>query len=421
MTALPQNGPPQTDSLHRPSGFLRNATLADGRRVDVRIDGSTIATVDPASGLVGPHDIDLRGYMLLNAPAEPHAHIDKALTANEIANPTGDLAGAINAWVAHVPHITVAETVDRGERAVRELVASGVTALRTHVNVHEGIELKAVEALLELRERTGHLLDLEIVALAGWVTGEHGEANLALLRSALAADPLIVVGGCPHLDVDPDLATDLALGLAAEYGRKIDLHTDETLDRDHLDLRYLARRVRETGFTGGVAASHCVSLGMQTVEVQRSVAAEVAEAGVAVITLPQTNLFLQARGVAVGPPRGLTAIRPLLAAGATVGSGADNVRDPFNIMGRSDPLETAALLVMAGHLSAEEAWECVSNGARRAMGLAAIHVAPGNDAELLAVPGASLADAIARADQARIVWHRGAVVARTSLVRTFAR
>ena len=65
--------------------------------------------------------------------------------------------------------------------------------------------------------------------------------------------------------------------------------------------------------------------------------------------LPQTNLFLQGRDHPVAMPRGLTAIAALREAGALVAAGADNVQDPFNLVGRSDPLETAALLVMAGH------------------------------------------------------------------------
>ena len=66
-----------------------------------------------------------------------------------------------------------------------------------------------------------------------------------------------------------------------------------------------------------------------------AVAAEVAEAGVAVVTLPQTNLFLQGRDHATATPRGLTALRPLLEAGVTVAGGADNLQDPFNTMGRA--------------------------------------------------------------------------------------
>ena len=61
----------------------------------------------------------------------------------------------------------------------------------------------------------------------------------------------------------------------------------------------------------------------------------------------------------VAPPRGLTAIRPLLDAGATVAAGADNLQDPFNLVGRADPMETAALMVMAGHLLPAEAYVAV--------------------------------------------------------------
>jgi cytosine deaminase len=154
---------------------------------------------------------------------------------------------------------------------------------------------------------------------------------------------------------------------------------------------------------------------MQEEDAQQLIARDAAEAGVAVVTLPQTNLYLQARDRRTAPPRGLTALRALLDAGATVAAGADNVRDPFNCVGRSDPLETAALLVMAGHLTPEEAYAAVSSGARRAMGLPPVSLDPGAPAEVLAVRGSSLVDAIARSSDHRFVLHAGRCVARTSV------
>ncbi len=408
------------------TAWLLRGRLADGRSVDVALAGEHIAAVeahDPRriAGQPGVTVTDLGGRLLLPAPAEPHAHLDKALTAQDVPNPTGDLQGAIEAWLPYMPRLTVDGMAERAEAALLELVASGITAVRTHVNVHEGIELKAAEALLRVRERVGHLVDLQIVALTGWVTGPDGPPNRALLREVLDMDPAIIVGGCPHLDVDAVEATDLALELAGSLGRPLDLHTDETLNPARLDLRYLAQRVQATGFANGAVASHCVSLGMQPAAVQQEVAELVAAAGVGIVTLPQTNLFLQAREHPVAPPRGLTAIGALRAAGATVGAGADNVRDPFCSMGRSDPFETAALLVMAGHLQPAAAWELVTDGARRCMGLGRVAVEPGSRAELVAVQGHDLADAVARADQDRIVWHRGREVARTTVTRTIHR
>ena len=64
--------------------ILRNALLADGRTVDVHVSGGIIVAVEPA-GLAYPPDVsvdDLGGMLLVPAMAEPHAHLDKALTAD---------------------------------------------------------------------------------------------------------------------------------------------------------------------------------------------------------------------------------------------------------------------------------------------------------------------------------------------------
>ena len=71
----------------------------------------------------------------------------------------------------------------------------------------------------------------------------------------------------------------------------------------------MAELVTGTGFPHRVTASHCVSLAVQNVRTQQKVAEQVAEAGIAVVALPQTNLFLQGRDRPVATPRGLTAVR----------------------------------------------------------------------------------------------------------------
>ena len=96
--------------------WLRSAALADGRVVDVCLDAATGTITEildarrelprseqpvqppSANNKDGPvTNIDLDGYLLLPAPAEPHAHLDKALTADLIPNSKGDLMGAITA------------------------------------------------------------------------------------------------------------------------------------------------------------------------------------------------------------------------------------------------------------------------------------------------------------------------------------
>jgi cytosine deaminase len=406
------DGSPSLDGL-----LLGDVRLASDRIVDVRLRGSRIDAVGAPGTLVAAERLALGGYLLLPAPAEPHAHFDTALTADRIPNPTGDLAGAIQAWLDYQWSATRDDFAARATEAALLGLANGATAIRTHVGIYETVGIKAVEALLGVREALRGLVDLQLVALNVQLTGPACADMRAMLRAAMEMGT-DVVGGCPHLDRDPVAYHDITLSLAAEFGRPIDLHTDETLDPTALHLPHFAGLVAKTGFRYGATASHCVSLGVQPPEIAAHVAAQVADAQVAVVCNPQTNLFLQARGQASAPVRGLTALRSLLNAGVTVAAGGDNLRDPFNPVGRADPLETASLLVTAGHLTPEEAYAAVSAGARAAMGLPEIQVAPGFPAELLAVQASSLGEAIA-GGTSRLVIHQGRVVSRTTVTREF--
>jgi cytosine deaminase len=398
---------------------LRRARLATGVVVDVEVDGDTGTIHRVAPDLSPPQTarvLDLDGYLLLPAPVEPHAHLDKAFLAERIPNPKGDLLGAIAAMDANREGMTVEDNAERAERALRMVVANGATAVRSHADTTLANGLRSIEGLVRARKRVADLVDLQIVALVSWpIAGPAGADQRALLRDALAAGA-DVVGGCPHLDDDPAGANEVLLDVAADAGRMIDLHTDETLNPEVLGLRDLVARVAKSGFPHAVTASHCVSLGVQPLDVQEAVAEEVATAGVSVVTLPQTNLFLQGRDDAVATPRGLTALKPLLAAGANLAGGADNLQDPFNLMGRADPLETAALLVMAGHLTPEWAYHAVSTAARVALGLPPVAVEPGAPAELLAIKANTLREAVASAPADRVVIHRGRVVSRTRVL-----
>jgi cytosine deaminase len=222
------------------------------------------------------------------------------------------------------------------------------------------------------------------------------------------------LGGAPHAWPDPLAGTLRLLRIAAEAGVGVDLHVDEDLDPAAASLADLGRETLRLGLAGRVTASHCVSLGIQDAAVRDDAISALRDAEVGVVTLPLTNLYLQGRTWPTSPPRGLTAVRALIDGGVTLAAGSDNLRDPFNPMGRGDPLEVAAMLVMAGHLTVEEAYEAVSDGARRVMGLPAAGPAVGLAADLLAIRANSLTEAAAGAPEERIVIRRGAVIARST-------
>lgn len=434
MTALPR-------TITR----LVNATLADGSVVDVAIDGECVAAVTPARGAGSAgataqgrpdagqsdavpddsvHDdtvLDLTGHLLLTAPAEPHAHLDKALSWEAIRPPMGDLRAAIASWREYAATMTVDDIAARAREQALRMLGEGTTAIRTHLDILLGDEpLRGAIALTRVRDELRDLIDIELVALAG------PDVPTSDIEAALDLG-VDLVGGSPHLAQDPRADLTRLLDLAAHRGIGVDLHTDESLD-GAVTLDEFARVVtgwREAAAASGaelptISAGHCVRLGTMPAVERDAMIAAARQAGIGVIANPITNLFLQGWNHDVSTPRGLTAVRQLLDAGVTLGAGADNVRDPFNPLGRSDALETAMLLVTAGHLTVDEAYSLVSSGARAVMGLPGAGVVPGAGAELLAVKGTSLADVVANAPADRFVIHRGRLVAWSHTERSIA-
>ena len=363
-------------------------------------------------GLVPELARELAGRVVLPGLVEPHAHLDKALTADRVVNARGDLDGAIEVWLPFRETVPAADVRQRARTAALRYLAHGTTHIRTHVDTGPGIRLRAIEAVLAVRAELQGLVEIQVVAAASNpVEGLAGAENRALLRAALDAGADLVGGG-PWLSDDPAAALDTLLDVAAETGRGVDLHLDETLDPQILSLPALIERVR-AGFPGQVTASHCVSLGSQPADVRRAIAEALAETGIAIVANPITNLYLQGRATGGQARRGFTAIEDLLRAGAPLAAGGDNLRDPFNPLGRADPLETAGLLVTAAHLSVAEAVALVTTGARQV-----VLGETSRGADLVGIAAGSIEEAIASGTPDRVVIRDGRVVARTTVATT---
>ncbi|MFD3355645.1 amidohydrolase family protein [Streptomyces fradiae] len=385
-----QPRPPEGATTDTTTLLLCGARLDDGRTVDVRLSGGRIEAVG-TPGSLGSHGtrVDLSGYLLLPAPAEPHAHADTALSA--------DAPGPVS---------YVAEDVQRRatEAALLQL-GHGATALRAHVRIGDVQGLSALEAVLQARRSLRGLVDLGTVAVPRLLTGVAGADGLAMLRDAVKMGAS-VVGGRPDLDPDPAGYAEAVLEVAAEHGCAVDLHTDGD------DPARLARLAAMAGgLRPGVAIGPCGSLARLPAETRGRVADRLAAAGVTVTCLPQG-------GCAGTDVRGPAPVRLLRSAGVRVAAGGGALRDVANPVGRGDPLEAAYLLVSQGGLRPAEAYGAVSEAAREALGLPPVRVEAGFPAELLAVRGERLAGVLSLA-YSRVVVHRGRVVARTSAVREY--
>lgn len=395
----------------------------DGSPLALRLDDSqgTVVAAGPwLEPAAGDEVVDCSGLVLLPPGAEPHVHLDKVGTIQHAPNPSGELMGAVRAWLAHAPSLTAADVTARAIEAIDRYVAGGTTAIRTHVNVHASIDLAVLQAILDLRDAVADRCDVQVVALITAPLADGSDEARATWAQAerameMGAD---LVGAAPATDSDPAAAVRLLVDLATRWGRPIDLHIDEKLDPGARSLVAYATSVRQHGLGGRATAGHCVSLGQQPLAEQQETAALLADAGIAVVALPPTNLWLQGRSDPVATPRGVTAVRVLLDAGVVVCTGADNVEDPFCPLGRADLVDAARLLALTAHLTPAEAWHAASVAGRAVLGLPRADLSVGSRADLLAIEGTDVGQALARASAHRVVFRAGREVARTTVTTT---
>ena len=392
--------------------LFTNAQLIDGSIVDVATDHGTIAWIGPtgSSPVVSNQKVNLNGYVLSSSFVEPHAHLDKAFLADRISNPAGDLMGAIRGLEQVRGTITHEDLVERATRAVHLMSQNGVTSIRTHADTTISGGLSSVLALLEVKKNCAHFMDIQVAMLLEWpVTGAEGKERQALARDAISVG-VDVIGGCPHLDPDPRGAVEYLLSLAIDAQLPLDLHADENMRSDSSDLEHLADVVIRDGVSHQMNASHCVSLSTRSENDIDRIAAKVATAGITVTALPQTNLFLQERGVSTNPARAITPIHRLQQAGVVVAAGADNLQDPFNLVGRGDPLEIASLLMISAHSTAYQAIQMVSSNSHKAVHGVTSSMAVGEPADFTAIPATNLRESIAMGPPDRIVVYGGVVI-----------
>ncbi|WP_033332015.1 MULTISPECIES: hydrolase [Streptomyces] len=394
------SGPAANPLGHGPVLLLTGARLADGRVVDVRVSGDriqavgTVGSLGPLPALPGAPTvttgarIDLKGYLLLPAPAEAHAHYDTAFSAALSAPPPD----------------TQTDLTRRVTEAALTSLGYGATAQRTHVRIGDVHGLRRLEAVLTARQALRGLAELQAVAMPRLLTGRAGADGRAQLREALKLGAT-AAGGCPELDPDPAGYVQLLLEAAREADCPVDLHTTAG---DATQLARLAGALAPLRPRVTLGPCGALARGASTV---------LATSGVRVVCLPQNGGCTGLEGRAAGLRPGL--LRELAAAQVPLAAGSGALRDPSNPVGRADPLEAAYLLAAGGELGPEAAYDAVANQARAVLGLPPVRVDAGFPAELLAVRGDSLAGALA-GGHSRLVVHSGRVVSRTSAVREFA-
>ena len=399
--------------------LIRNATLPDGRTgIDVLVAHGRIVNVarniNAAAGLT----IDAEAQLLTPPFVDAHFHMDSALTyGTPRVNQSGTLLEGIALWGELKPQLTQESIVARALAYCDWAVAKGLLAIRSHVDVGDP-SLRAVEALLHVRERVKPYLDLQLVAFP----------QDGLLRRAGALDNLKralmmgvdVVGGIPHLErtsAEGAESVKLLCELAANEGRLVDMHCDETDDPQSRHVETLAFHAQRLGLKRRVTGSHLTSMHSMDNDYVAKLIPLMAEAGVNAIANPLINITLQGRRDAYPKRRGMTRVPELLAAGIDVAFGHDCVMDPWYALGSGDMLEVAAMGLHVAQMTSQAGmracFEAVTVNAARILQLDGYGIAPGNRADFVLLQARDPIDAIRRRATRLKVFRAGKVIAET--------
>ncbi|WP_349569960.1 cytosine deaminase [Azotobacter salinestris] len=391
----------------------------------IELNGARIAAIaaQPAPADAGDAELDAAGNLVVPPFIEPHIHLDATLTAGEPAwNMSGTLFEGIERWAERKALVTHEDTKTRAKKAIDMLVEHGIQHVRTHVDVTDPT-LAALKAMLEVREETRQLIDLQIVAFPQeGIESYKGGRELMAEAIALGAD---VVGGIPHFENTREQGVSsikFLMDLAERTGCLVDVHCDETDDPQSRFLEVLAEEARVRDMGERVTASHTTAMGSWDNAYCSKLFRLLKLSRINFVSCPTESIHLQGRFDTFPKRRGLTRVAELDRAGLNVCFGQDSIVDPWYPLGNGNILRIleAGLHIchMLGYADLQRALDLITGHSARTLHLGERYgLEVGRPANLLILSAASDYEMLRSQGHALVSIRHGEVLMRRTPAR----
>lgn len=332
--------------LRAPACLIEGRDVAVDRnglaRIDLAIANGRIEAIEPTGAEPAGSQpvLSLDGGMVLPRLVDCHTHIDKGHIWPRSPNPDGTFPGALATVGAdREANWSARDVRTRMDFSLRTAFAHGTAALRTHLDSLGPQIGISWPVYAEIRAEWAGRIALQASPLFG-ADAALDLAHMAAVVAAVKAHGDKLLGCVTYMIPELDRALDILFRAAIESGFDLDFHVDETNDPAARSLEHIADAALRHRFTGRILCGHCCSLALQAPEDEARIIAKVREAGIAVVSLPLCNMYLQDRQHSRTPRwRGVTALHELKAAGVPVMIASDNTRDPFYAYGDLDLVE----------------------------------------------------------------------------------
>jgi len=325
-------------------------------RLDIEIRDGRIARLAPR-GTAPAGAVDLKGGLIWPGFVDIHTHLDKGHIWPRSPNPDGSFLGAASTTSSdRAARWTKEDIRQRMEFGLQCAFAQGSVAVRTHLDSHAPQAEISWPVFMALRDAWAGRIELQAASLMPMdaFAEPQGErlANIVAEAGGILGTVTRLSGG-GHDALPPEFVGLLEhiFRLAIDRGLDMDLHVDESGDTGAKALIEIARMAIRRGFKGRLQCGHCCSLAVQEDKFVDETMRAVADAGIAIVSLPMCNMYLQGRTTKRTPRwRGVTLLHELKDAGVDVSIASDNCRDPFYAFGDHDMLEVMTQATRIAHL-----------------------------------------------------------------------
>ncbi|WP_298962185.1 cytosine deaminase [uncultured Roseibium sp.] len=356
---------PATGSGFNGTGIIKNATvpaclLADTQGSDpacllardLKVVDGKLLEVAPAGSLTGADpSLDLDSGLVLPAFVDLHTHLDKGHIWPRKANPDGSFMGALTAvGEDRIAYWSADDLRARMEFSLKCAYAHGTAAIRTHLDSIPPQEDITWPVFEEMRTDWSGRINLQGVCLFGIDRlAEDRDYLSGIAEKVRKADG--IMGAVTYMIPDLERHLEDVFRAAMDRGLDLDFHVDETLDPAAVTLRHIAETAQRLKFDGKIVCGHCCSLSVHPAdEIDRTLDL-LAGAGIAVVSLPMCNMYLQDRVPGRTPRRrGVTLLHEMKQRGISVAVASDNTRDPFYAYGDLDMVEVYTQATRILHL-----------------------------------------------------------------------
>ena len=359
--------------------------------------------------------LDARGKLLIPGLVDAHIHLDKALLFDRYPAVEGTFNEALQKTLQAKQEYTIADIRDRASKIIERAIAFGTTTMRTHVEVDPILQLKSLEALLPLKEKYAWGIDLQLAIFAQeGITNRSGTGSLLRKALSMGGD---AIGSAPYVDPDPEENIRTVFKIATEFDRDVDFHLDFLDDDAPLLLPVVIEETLKHGWCDRVCLGHMTKLAGLTPAELIAFIPLLREAGIGILALPATDLYMMARQDTHNVRRGVAPIHQLAEAGIKVGLATNNVQNLFTPFGDGDVLKICTLLAQVLQLGTTASHrlclEMATTRAARAIGIRDYGIEVGKVADLVLLDADSVSDAVAAAPLNRTTIKGGKIVARS--------